>query len=51
RFGLHWVNYETMERMPKASAHVYGAIIRANALVVEDEDEKAFDATPPAAAH
>ncbi|EQC24957.1 beta-glucosidase [Saprolegnia diclina VS20] len=51
RFGLHWVNYETMKRMPKASAHVYGAILRANALVVEDKDEKAFDATPPAAAH
>ncbi|KDO33158.1 hypothetical protein SPRG_01970 [Saprolegnia parasitica CBS 223.65] len=52
RFGLHWVNYETMERMPKASAHVYGAIIRANALVVEEDDnEKAVDATPAAAAH
>ncbi|OQR94490.1 glycoside hydrolase [Achlya hypogyna] len=37
RFGLHWVNYETMERMPKASAIWYGNVIRTNSLALEDE--------------
>ncbi|CAI5706228.1 hypothetical protein KXD40_009730 [Peronospora effusa] len=30
RFGLHWVNYETMERTPKKSALWYGDVIRNN---------------------
>ncbi|KAG3161517.1 Beta-glucosidase 7 [Phytophthora cactorum] len=30
RFGLHWVNYETMERTPKKSALWYGEVIRKN---------------------
>ncbi|OQR88832.1 glycoside hydrolase, partial [Thraustotheca clavata] len=37
RFGLHWVNYETMERMPKASAKWFGKVIRSNTLPLEDE--------------
>ncbi|KAJ8569228.1 hypothetical protein ON010_g6033 [Phytophthora cinnamomi] len=30
RFGLHWVDYETMERSPKKSALWYGDVIRNN---------------------
>ncbi|KAL4106622.1 hypothetical protein PRIC1_004669 [Phytophthora ramorum] len=30
RFGLHWVNYETMERTPKKSALWYGDVVRNN---------------------
>ncbi|OQR82354.1 glycoside hydrolase [Achlya hypogyna] len=37
RFGLHWVDYETMERMPKASAKFYGHIVRSNTLVLDDK--------------
>ncbi len=32
RFGLHYVNYDTMERLPKLSAEFYSHIIRRNAL-------------------
>jgi beta-glucosidase/6-phospho-beta-glucosidase/beta-galactosidase len=36
RFGLHWVNYQTMERMPKASAAWYARLIQSNTLHVEN---------------
>jgi beta-galactosidase len=32
RFGLHWVNYETMERTPKKSALWIGGVMRSNVL-------------------
>lgn len=32
RFGLHWVDYETGERQPKASARWYGEVCRRNGL-------------------
>ncbi len=32
RFGLHYVNYQTMERIPKLSAEFYSQVIRRNAL-------------------
>ena len=32
RFGLHYVNYQTMERIPKLSAEFYSHVIRRNAL-------------------
>jgi beta-glucosidase len=32
RFGLIYVDYETQQRFPKASAKWYGRVIRANAL-------------------
>lgn len=32
RFGLNWVDYETGERQPKASAKWYGELARKNAL-------------------
>ena len=32
RFGLHWVDYKTLERQPKASAKRYAEICRSNAL-------------------
>ncbi|TMW61451.1 hypothetical protein Poli38472_012642 [Pythium oligandrum] len=34
RFGLIWVNYETMERTLKKSAHAYSDIVRKNAVTV-----------------
>ncbi|KDO33157.1 beta-galactosidase [Saprolegnia parasitica CBS 223.65] len=37
RFGLHWVDYETMERMPKASARWFSHVIRANGLGSRDD--------------
>uniref|UniRef100_M4BK81 beta-glucosidase n=1 Tax=Hyaloperonospora arabidopsidis (strain Emoy2) TaxID=559515 RepID=M4BK81_HYAAE len=30
RFGMHWVDYETMERTPKKSAHWFGSVVRHN---------------------
>ncbi|KAF0683541.1 Aste57867_24398 [Aphanomyces stellatus] len=36
RFGLHWVDYDTMERMPKASAKWFARVIKANAVPIED---------------
>ncbi|CAI5740434.1 unnamed protein product [Hyaloperonospora brassicae] len=30
RFGLHWVDYESMERTPKKSAHWYSSVVRNN---------------------
>jgi len=33
RFGIHYVNYETLERTPKMSAHFYREVIRRNAVV------------------
>jgi beta-glucosidase len=35
RFGINWVDYETLERLPKDSAHWYRATIAAHA--VEDQ--------------
>jgi beta-glucosidase len=32
RFGIHYVNYETQERIPKLSAKYYAEVIRRNAL-------------------
>ncbi|GGV73553.1 MULTISPECIES: GH1 family beta-glucosidase [Streptomyces] len=32
RFGLYYVDYATQRRIPKASAHWYAGVIRANAL-------------------
>jgi beta-glucosidase len=32
RFGIHYVNYETMERKPKLSAQFYADVIRRNAV-------------------
>jgi len=32
RFGIHYVNYETMERTPKLSAKFYADVIRRNAV-------------------
>ncbi|KAJ1562019.1 hypothetical protein HK405_000715, partial [Cladochytrium tenue] len=32
RFGLHWVDYATMERTPKMSARFYGRVARDNAV-------------------
>lgn len=32
RFGLHYVNYETLERTPKLSAKFYADVIRRNAV-------------------
>jgi beta-glucosidase len=33
RFGLFWVDYETLQRLPKESAFVYRDLVAANALV------------------
>jgi beta-glucosidase/6-phospho-beta-glucosidase/beta-galactosidase len=33
RFGLHWVNYETQERVPKKSALWYKDVIKNNGIV------------------
>lgn len=35
RFGMVWVDYATQQRIPKASAHWYRDVIRANALPAE----------------
>ncbi|MDX2302089.1 MAG: GH1 family beta-glucosidase [Microscillaceae bacterium] len=32
RFGLHYVDYQTLKRIPKASAHWYAQVIQNNAL-------------------
>jgi beta-glucosidase len=32
RFGIHYVNYETQQRIPKLSAKFYGDVIRRNAI-------------------
>jgi beta-glucosidase len=32
RFGIHYVNYETMQRTPKLSARFYADVIRRNAI-------------------
>jgi beta-glucosidase len=32
RFGMTYVNYETMQRTPKLSARFYAEVIRRNAL-------------------
>ncbi|MGE4488537.1 MAG: family 1 glycosylhydrolase, partial [Kiritimatiellales bacterium] len=36
RFGLVWVDYETLERIPKESAYWYRKIIQQNGLLPED---------------
>ncbi|TYZ54921.1 hypothetical protein PybrP1_000100 [[Pythium] brassicae (nom. inval.)] len=35
RFGLHWVNYDTLERVPKKSALWYGELMRNNGFTIE----------------
>ncbi|TMW61561.1 hypothetical protein Poli38472_012752 [Pythium oligandrum] len=32
RFGIHWVNYETQERVPKKSALWFGEVLRSNTV-------------------
>ena len=32
RFGIHYVNYETLERIPKLSAKFYAEVIKRNAV-------------------
>ena len=34
RFGVVWTDYETQERIPKASARFYSDVIRRNGLEV-----------------
>jgi len=34
RFGLHWVDYETQERVPKKSALWFGEVLRSNSVPV-----------------
>uniref|UniRef100_A0AAV1TUX5 beta-glucosidase n=1 Tax=Peronospora matthiolae TaxID=2874970 RepID=A0AAV1TUX5_9STRA len=34
RFGMHWVDYETMERTPKKSAHWFGSVVRHNGFTI-----------------
>lgn len=36
RFGLHWVNYETLERTPKESFYWYARVIARNGLYIKD---------------
>jgi len=36
RFGIHHVDYETMERTPKASAHFYADVIRTHGGALGD---------------
>lgn len=36
RFGIIWVDYETQERIIKASGHMYSRIIRQNGIVGEE---------------
>jgi beta-glucosidase len=36
RFGMVWVDFATQQRIPKASARWYAAVIAANAVTVED---------------
>ena len=33
RFGLHWMNYETLERVPKDSSKWYAKVVAANGLL------------------
>ncbi|MCP3964756.1 MAG: family 1 glycosylhydrolase [Lentisphaerae bacterium] len=33
RFGLHYVNYSTLERIPKASAKFYNEVIKSGSVV------------------
>jgi len=32
RFGMHWVNYDTMERVPKKSAKWFAGLLKSNAF-------------------
>ena len=32
KFGLHYVDFETLERVPKMSAHWYAEVIKRNRL-------------------
>jgi beta-glucosidase len=38
RFGIVWVDYETQERLPKASAHWYRDVIARNGLAATGGD-------------
>ncbi|MDQ4075515.1 MAG: GH1 family beta-glucosidase [Chloroflexota bacterium] len=41
RFGVVWVDYETQERLPKASAHWYANAIRNNGFTLEPDQAMA----------
>ena len=36
RFGIVYVNFETLQRIPKLSATVYSKVIKTNGLVLEE---------------
>ena len=36
RFGIVYVNFETLQRIPKLSASVYSKVIKTNGLVLEE---------------
>ncbi|ETW08658.1 beta-galactosidase [Aphanomyces invadans] len=38
RFGLHWVDYTTMERVPKASAKWFAQVIKHNRVDITEEN-------------
>lgn len=42
RFGLHWVDYETMERVPKPAVEWYRAVVERNGLDGDGENEKSL---------
>ncbi|ETV89286.1 beta-galactosidase [Aphanomyces astaci] len=44
RFGLHWVDYDTMERVPKASAKWFAQVIKLNKVDVTEENAIAMAA-------
>ncbi|CAK4576247.1 unnamed protein product [Aphanomyces euteiches] len=44
RFGLHWVDYETMERVPKASAKCFAKVMAENGFDVDESNEIALGA-------
>ena len=35
RFGMHYVDFDTLERIPKASAKWYAEVIKANGFILE----------------
>lgn len=36
RFGLHWVDYKTLERVPKGSAHWFSEVIKNNRIITKN---------------
>ncbi|KAH9079106.1 hypothetical protein Ae201684P_015463 [Aphanomyces euteiches] len=47
RFGIHWVDYNTMERVPKASAKFLAQVYKANAVEERDDNMIALAAPLP----